>query len=43
MGECIFKDQLNAGENNFDISTYSNGLYFMVTNSLKVVRFEKIN
>ncbi len=43
MGECIYKGQLNAGENNFDISTYSNGLYFVVTNRLKVVRFEKIN
>ncbi|MFZ1634070.1 MAG: MopE-related protein [Chitinophagales bacterium] len=42
-GECIHKGQLNAGENIIDMSIFSTGLYFVVTNSLKVLRFEKIN
>ncbi|MBK8344694.1 MAG: putative metal-binding motif-containing protein [Bacteroidetes bacterium] len=42
-GECIHKGQLNAGENIIDMSIFSTGLYFVVTNSLKVFRFEKIN
>ena len=42
-GENIYKGQLITGENNLDMSAFSNGLYFVVTNNLKVVRFEKIN